>query len=353
MKTAITVGGADSGKSGGFESTVDFVVEAEKLGVDVAWSAEAWGMDALTPLAYIAARTSKIRLGTGIAQVSARAPGNLAMAAMSLALMSGNRLILGLGVSGPQVVEGLHGVPFAKPLGRLKELVSILKLAFAGERMQFQGEHYQLPRLGGEGKALKLAMPANAEIPIFLATLGPRSLEYTGEVADGWLGTSFTPATADMYFEHMRLGADKVGRSLSDISMAVGAVVGIDDDVEKLIAKRKPALAFQLGGMGSADTNFYNEAYRRIGFEDVAKNVQSLWVQGKRDQAVAAVPDELALQTSILGTREMVKERLRQYQDSGINILQLQIMGRGPDAKLEIIDTVHQLIAENSEEKEA
>ena len=347
MKTAIAIGGVDADRKGGFARSVDYAIECEKLGVDVAWSAEAWGTDAFTPLAFLAARTSKMRLASGIAQVSARAPGNIAMTALSLAAMSEGRFMLGLGVSGPQVVEGLHGVPFAHPLARMKELVDILKLAFAGEKLRYEGEHYVLPLPGGEGKALRLAHRPNANIPIFLATLGPRALEYTGEAADGWIGTSFTPATAESYFEPMRRGAARAGRNFEDIELAVGAVVGLGDNVEEMIAKRKPALAFQLGGMGSPKTNFYNQAFRRIGYEDVAEEVQRLWVAGKRDQAVERVPDEMALQASVIGTRDMVRERLREYQQCGIDVLQLQIMGRGTDAKLATIEVVHQLIEEN------
>ena len=347
MKTAIAIGGVDADRKGGFARSVDYAIECEALGVDVAWSAEAWGTDAFTPLAFLAARTSKMRLASGIAQVSARAPGNIAMTALSLAAMSEGRFMLGLGVSGPQVVEGLHGVPFAHPLARMKELVDILKLAFVGEKLRYEGQHYVLPLPGGEGKALRLAHRPNANIPIFLATLGPRALEYTGEAADGWIGTSFTPATAESYFEPMRRGAARAGRNFEDIELAVGAVVGVGDNVEEMIAKRKPALAFQLGGMGSPKTNFYNQAFRRIGYEDVAEEVQRLWVAGKRDQAVERVPDEMALQASVIGTRDMVRERLREYQQCGIDVLQLQIMGRGTDAKLATIEVVHQLIEEN------
>ena len=347
MKTAIAIGGVDADRKGGFARSVDYALECEKLGVDVVWTAEAWGTDAFTPLAYLAARTRKIRLASGIAQVSARAPGNIAMTALSLAAMSENRFMLGLGVSGPQVVEGLHGVPFAHPLARMQELVDILKLAFAGEKLSYEGKHYVLPLPGGEGKALRLAHRPNANIPIFLATLGPRALEYTGEMADGWIGTSFTPATAESYLGPMRRGAARAGRNFDDIELAVGAVVGVGDNVEEMIARRKPALAFQLGGMGSPKTNFYNQAFRRIGYEDVAADVQRLWVAGKRDQAVARVPDEMVLQASVIGTRDMVRERLRAYEQCGIDILQLQIMGRGTDARLETIEVVHRLLEEN------
>ena len=187
MKVSIGIGGAASGGRRNFDQDVEFVVEAEKLGVDTVWSAEAWGQDAIAPLAYLAARTERIRLGTGIMQISARAPSMTAMTALTMASISNDRFILGLGVSGPQVVEGLQGRPFKAPLTRMRETVDILKLAFAGERIAYQGRYHQLPLPGGEGKALRLAQPGNDRIPIYLATLGPNALEYTGEAADGWI----------------------------------------------------------------------------------------------------------------------------------------------------------------------
>ncbi len=165
-------------------------------------------------------------------------------------------------------------------------------------------------------------------------------------MAQGWIGTSFTPATAEVYLDPIRRGAERAGRSFDDIELAVGAVVGIGDDVERMIARRKPALAFQLGGMGSANTNFYNQAYRRIGYEDVAAEVQALWVRGRREEAVARVPDELALQASVIGTPDMVRERLRDFAASGIDILQLQVMGKRTDAKLEAIDLVNRELSQ-------
>ncbi len=347
LKTAVPIGSSSAHGEADFRQVADFVVECESLGVDTVWTGEAWGMDAMTPLAYMAARTSKIRLCTGIASVSARSPGNLAMTAMTIAALSNNRFVLGLGVSGPQVVEGLHGVSFAKPLGRMKELIDILKLAFAGEPLKYDGEHYKLPLPGGTNKALKIGQAPNPNIPIFLATLGPKSLEYTGEVADGWLGHSFTPSTADVYLDPIRRGAEQAGRDFGAMEIAVGVVVGIGDDVEKMIAKRKPAIAFQLGAMGTADTNFYTEAFRRTGYQvDAVNEVQRLWVAGKREEAAARVPDEMALETSIIGTDEMVRDRLRKYRASGVTLLQIQAMGRSPERKLETIGRINELIRE-------
>ncbi|HTR24354.1 MAG TPA: LLM class flavin-dependent oxidoreductase, partial [Terriglobales bacterium] len=188
MKVSIGIGGAASGQKRDFDEQVEYAVEAEKLGVDAVWTAEAWGQDAIAPLAYIAARTNRIRLGTGIMQISARVPAMTAMTALTMAAISNDRFILGLGTSGPQVVEGLHGQPFKAPLARLKETVEIIKLAFAGEKIEFHGKYHELPLPGGQGKALRLSQPGNSRIPIYLATLKPHALEYTGAVADGWLG---------------------------------------------------------------------------------------------------------------------------------------------------------------------
>ena len=207
MRTAIGIGGAASGRHNDWQDQAAFVREADRLGVDMVWSAEAWGQDAIVPLAYLAAITERIRLGTGIMQISARQPVMTAMTAMTLAAVSNNRFVLGLGVSGPQVVEGLHGVPFAHPLDRLKEHVDIVRLAFAGEKISYDGVHHKLPRPGGQGKALRLAQPANPNIPIYLATLAPGALRYTGATADGWVGTSFIPEAGDVLLEPIRRAA--------------------------------------------------------------------------------------------------------------------------------------------------
>src|SRR5581483_3430990 len=190
---------------GHWPDVVDYVVEAERLGVAVCWTAEAWGSDAATPLAFLAARTERIQLGSGIMQLGARTPANTAMTALTLVRMSGNRFILGLGASGPQVMEGLHGVPFAHPLGRMRETIEIVRRAFAGERIAYDGRHFQLPLPDGQGKALRLSLPANPDIPIYLATLSPKMLELTGELANGWVGTSFVPEAASAYLDSMAI----------------------------------------------------------------------------------------------------------------------------------------------------
>ena len=337
MKTSIGIGSAYS-TGENWQNLVEFTCAAERMGVDFAWSAEAWGMDAVVPLAYLAAKTERIRLGTGILQISSRVPTMIAMTAQSLARASNDRFVLGLGVSGPQVVEGLHGAAFAHPLGRLRETIDIVRLALSGERVSYQGRHFVLPRPGGEGKAIKLAQPPTPDLPIYLATLGPKSLELTGQVADGWLGTSFMPEHADAFFPHIRAGAEKVGRSFEEIDIQVGASLEIGDDVERLIAARKPAMAFTLGAMGSAQHNFYNAAFQRAGFVEPAREVQRLWLERKREEAAAAVPDEMILGTSLIGTEEMVKERIKAYKKAGVNTMRLQPAGESLKDQLDCLE---------------
>ena len=337
MRSAISIGGAQSGRQRDWPGLVRYAVEAERMGVDDCWNAEAWGLDAMTPLAYLAGQTSRIRLGTSIAQISARVPSMTAMTALTLAAMSGDRFVLGLGVSGPQVVEGLQGASFGRPLTRLREYLDILDLAFAGQKLEYSGSVYTLPRPGGEGKALRLAQPPNAAIPVYLAALGPKGLELTGERAGGWLGTSFVPESAEVFLAPIRAGAQRAGRSLAGIDIQAGGRLAFGDDPEALLAPLKRSLAFSLGAMGSARTNFYNRAYQRGGYADVAAEVQRLWVAGRRDAAIAAVPDELALRTSFVGTDEMVTGRLGAYRDAGVTTVRLDPAGDTVTARLDTL----------------
>lgn len=295
---------------------------ADDVGVDMIFSSEAWWSDAVTVLAFLAGQTERIKLASGIMQTAARSPAMTAMTAVTLNDLSNGRFVLGLGVSGPQVVEGLHGVSFAKPLTRLRETVDVCRMVFRGEKVDYAGDVIRLPLPGGEGKALRVDHEP-VDIPIYLATLGPRALAYTGAEADGWVGTSFTTEAPDAHFEHMRKGAADAGRTLSDLDICVSCRVDIGDDVEGMIERRKPGVAFQLGGMGSATTNFYNNAYRRAGFEEDAKAVQSLWVAGNRDEAARRVPDRMVTAFQALGTPEMVRERMRAYRDCGVTTLKL------------------------------
>ena len=344
MKVSIAIGGAASGGRRDFDEQVAYVMEAERLGVDAVWSAEAWGQDAVTPLAYLAAKTERIRLGTGIMQISARTPSMTAMTALTLATVSDDRFILGLGASGPQVVEGLQGRPFKAPLTRMKETLEIVRLAFAGEKLAYEGRYHQLPLPGGEGKALRLAQPGNSNIPIYLATLSPNSLRYTGAAADGWLGTSFTPEHADAHLDHIEQGAVGAGRSMADIDVQVGGAVAFGDDLAALVEPLKPGIAFSLGAMGSPTTNFYNDAYRRGGWADAAQEVQRLWVAGKRAEAVASVPPRMVEEVNLLGDESQVRARVEAFRKAGVTTLRVQPAGADLNARLETLGRVMDMV---------
>jgi F420-dependent oxidoreductase-like protein len=326
LKVAINFGASNDD----WEAACAYAIEAERLGVDMAWTAETWSYDGATPLAYLAAQTTRLRLGTGVLQIGARTPALTAMTGLALASLSGDRFALGLGVSGPQVMEGWHGVRFARPLERLRETVDIVRMVTRGERLIYHGQIYDLPLPGGEGKALVSGARPRPGLPIYLATLGPKSLELTGEVADGWLGTSFIAEHASMFFDPIEAGAARAGRRLADLDLQVAAGVvafSDDEDAQRLIAPRKPGLAFTLGAMGSRTHNFYNDVYRRAGYEEVAREVQDLWLKGQREAAAARVPDELVLKTNLVGSEQMLRERLRLYQAAGVTTLRVEPAG--------------------------
>ena len=244
LRISVPTTGTAGGRPPTWDETVSFVCEAERLGVEFAWSAEAWGSDAATPLAFLAAKTSSIQLGTAILQVTARTPVMTAMTALSLAQMSGGRFALGLGASGPQVVEALHGIPFKGQLGRVRECVEIIRLALRGERIEHKGHHYRLPLEGSDARPLRLMAPPEATaIPIYLAAMSPAGLELTGELADGWLGHSFVPEAADAYLGPLSAGAARAGRSMRDLDLQAGGALLIGEDVEGQVAARKPAVA--------------------------------------------------------------------------------------------------------------
>ena len=342
MKLAIEIGGT---KPDNLELTTQWVQHAERLGVDKAFSAEAWWSDAATPLAFLADKTERIKLATGIMQVTARTPAMTAMTALTLHDLSGGRFILGLGASGPQVVEGLHGVRYNPPLARLKETVAICRMIFAGEKVRHDGKVYQLPLPDSEGKAIQIAHEP-CDIPIYLATLGPKALEFTGASANGWLGTSFSPDHPDAHLAYLKKGADRSGRPLDDVDLCVSVRVEIGDNVEEMINRRKPQVAFNMGGMGSAKTNFYNDAFKRAGYEEDALAIQALWLDGKREEAAARVPDAMVTEFQALGTADMVRDRLRTYRDAGITTLKLGLDGAGPlgPARFELLEQVVDLV---------
>ena len=303
MRTATTIEGS-AGKE-----AAEFAVEAEKLGLDVCWVAEAWGADAPSVLGYLAARTESMLLGSGVIQVGTRSPVLIAQTAMTLAHLSGGRFLLGLGVSGPQVMEGLHGTSFGHPLGRMRETVAIVRATFTGDKVSFAGSQHQIPLPGS--RPMRVSLPP-VSVPVYLASLSPRMLKLTGEIADGWLGTSFVPEGASAYFTHLDAGLARVGRTRADLDICQGAEINLVDeaDLAATVAGRKSELAFSLGGMGSATANFYHDAYSRQGWAEVAARVRERWQAGDRDGAAALVTDEMILATTLIGTPDMVRERL-------------------------------------------
>ena len=350
MKTAIGVGLTTDENWDEFST---YVIEAERMGVDSVWSAEAWGHDGATPLGYLAAKTSRIKLGSGILQTvgpHAREhgdDGDDAAIDVGRALPARPRRQRAAG-GGGLARRALHA-----PIRRLREVIDIVRLISSGEKSAYEGEIFQLPLPGGEGKAIRSRAKPQPNIPVYLATLSPNSLELTGEVADGWLGTSFMPEHADVFFDHIKRGAQKAGRTLADIDLAVGGAVAFSDDVDKLIARNKPGIAFTLGAMGSKNHNFYNAAFRRAGYDEEALAVQRLWLEGDREGAAKLVPDEMVTQVNLLGTEEMVRERIRKYREAGVTTLRLQPEGRTLEERLETLGRTVDLVKEVSKEPAA
>lgn len=327
----------------------DHVVEAERLGASTVWVPEFWGHDALTPLAALAARTSTIRLGTAIAQLGTRTPAMLAMSAMSLQHLSGGRFVLGIGTSGPQVMEGWHGVRFDRPVTRTRETIEIVRLVASGERLAYDGTLHRLPLPDGEGRALRSAAPPVA-VPIHVASLGPANLRLTGELADGWIGNSFFTEHADVFLDELSAGAESAGRTLADIDLSVAVSCDITDDVDEAARRHADGYAFTFGAMGSVTTNFYNRAFERQGFGEAVAEVQRLWREGDREGAAAAVPAEIGLRTNLIGPPEEIARRLREYRACGIDELRVNPMGDTPDAQLDGLGRLLELVASvNSE----
>jgi F420-dependent oxidoreductase-like protein len=309
---------------------VDFVREAERLGADSVWIPEFWAFDALTPLGYLAASTSTIRLATGIVQLGARTPAMLAMSAMSLQALSGGRFVLGVGTSGPQVMEGWHGIRFDKPVRRTRETIEIIRAITAGDRLQYDGEIYQLPlplsEPSEERRSIRSAAPP-VQVPIYVAALGPANLRLTGELADGWIGNSFFPESADVFFDPIREGAAAAGRDLSTFDFTVSVGVEFTDDVDEAAHRHAEGYAFTFGAMGSPTRNFYNDAFARQGYGDDVREVQRLWLAGDRDAARKRVPIAIGLGTNLIGTDDMVRDRLRLHLDAGITTLRIGLAG--------------------------
>ena len=311
-------------------SDASLVTEAESLGYDSVWAAEAYGSDVVTVLSWLGAQTSKIKLGTGILQMPARTPAMTAMTVATLDQLSNGRVLMGLGLSGPQVVEGWHGRPYGKPLGKTREYVSIVRTILAREApLEHQGDHYQIPYNGpgatGLGKPLKLiSYPLRADVPLYLAAIGPKNVALTAELADGWLPVFYSPELADeVWGDDVKAGLAKSGNpdKAFDVSPTVSAMV--TDDIQQARDSIKPSVALYVGGMGAKGKNFYNDLACRYGYEEHATKIQDLYLEGNRAEAIAMVPDALIDELNLIGTKEQIADRLEAWKESGVGTLQI------------------------------
>lgn len=321
---------------------LDLAREAERIGVDSVWVAEYWAYDAFTPLAAIASVTDRLRLATGIAQLGARTPAMLAMTALGVQAVSDGRLILGIGVSGPQVMEGWHGVAFDRPIQQTRETIEIVKMIASGERLTYDGSIHHLPLPDSAGRALR-SRAEPTPIPIYVAALGPANLRLTGELADGWIGNSFFPDTADTFFTPITEGAVDAGRSLDDIDRVVAVSLELTDDdpaaIDAAARRHANGYAFTFGAMGTTSKNFYNDAFARQGYGTDVAEVQRLWASGDRKAAEARVPTAIGLGTNLIGPPAAIRAQLDAYERSGVTTLRVGINGAF-DEKIHALETL-------------
>jgi len=328
------------------EDQLNIVQEAERLGYDSVWTAEAYGSDSATVLGWLAGQTTRIRLGSGIFQMPGRSAAMTAMTAATIDQLSGGRMILGIGSSGPQVAEGWHGQRFAKQLQRTREYVAVVRMALARERVEFHGETLELPLPDGPGKALKLTIgTVQEQIPIYLAAIGPKNTALAGEIADGWIPTLFSPEHVSELRPLLKEGADRAGRSLDGFDIAPTVQVFVTDDLEKARDGMRPFIALYVGGMGSRKQNFYNQLVQRYGFEAEAATIQDLYLEGKREEAMAAIPDALIDSVSLCGPPDVVRERLAIYRDAGVGTLGVTPIAFTAPERLEQLRLVAELAA--------
>jgi F420-dependent oxidoreductase-like protein len=342
MKLGVHVGYWGLGM--GPDEQLQVVQEAERLGYDSVWAAEAYGSDAATVLAWLAAGTSKIKLGSAIFQMPGRSPAMTAMTAATIDELSGGRMVLGIGSSGPQVAEGWHGQRFARQLRRTREYVEVVRMALARERVDYHGETIELPLPDGPGKALKLMIaPKQERIPIYLAAIGPKNTALAGEIADGWIPTFFSPEYVAEFRELLEEGAARSERSLEqfDIAPTVNAYISDDRDMARNLMR--PVLALYIGGMGSRQQNFYNNLVQRYGFEEAAKEVQDLYLEGKKAEAGDAIPPELIDMVSLCGPRDVVRDRLAAFRDAGVGTLMVTPMAFSTDDRIAQLRAVAEL----------
>jgi F420-dependent oxidoreductase-like protein len=326
------------------QEQLDLVLEAEKLGYDSVWTAEAYGSDAATILAWLAGQTERVKLGSAIFQMPGRSAAMTAMTAATIDQLSDGRMLLGIGSSGPQVAEGWHGQRFGKQLQRTREYIAVVRMALARERVVFEGETLQLPLPDGPGKALKLTIaPVQERMPIYLAAIGPKNTALAGEIADGWIPTLFSPEHVAEFRPLLEEGAARVGRSLDGFDIAPTVQVFVTDDLAGARDAMRPFIALYVGGMGSREQNFYNQLVQRYGFEDAAREVQDLYLDGKREEAMAALPDELIDMVALAGPPDHVRSRLEVYRDAGVGTLGITPMAWDRDGRLEQLRLVAEL----------
>ena len=330
------------------QDQLDVVQEAERLGYDSVWTAEAYGSDAATILAWLAGQTSTIRLGAGIFQMPARSATMTAMTAATIDQLSDGRFILGIGSSGPQVSEGWHGVRFAKQLARTRDYVAVMRMALDRERVVYHGETMELPLPDGPGKALKLTIaPVQERIPIFVAAIGPKNTQLSAEICDGVIPTLFSPEHVSVIRDEILIGVQRAGNGkvVADVEIAPQVQVYVSDDREKARNLMRPFLALYIGGMGSREKNFYNQLVQRYGYEDAARAIQDLYLEGKREEAAAAIPDALIDAISLCGPSEHVRDRIAAYRDAGVGTLGVTPVAYTRDERLEQLRLVAELAA--------
>lgn len=331
--------------AGNDASNLAVAIEADRIGFDVVWAAEAYGSDAATVLTWIAAQTKSIDIGSAVFQIPGRTAANAAMTAATLDSLSGGRFRLGLGVSGPQVSEGWHGVKFDKPLGRTREYIEVVRLALSRERVEYQGEFIKLPLPGGVGKALRLTVhPVREKIPIYLASIGPKNLELTGEIADGWLGIFFDPSDTSQTLSYIDAGLEKSGRTRADIDICPTVPLVFNEDHSAAVDQVRDYAALYVGGMGSREVNFYNQLAARMGFDKEAQTIQELYLAKDYQGARAAIPEEFIERTSLCGNDENITRRLKAYADAGVTTLNVVSFSFDTAERIEAINRIKRLL---------
>ncbi len=342
MKLGVHIGYWGLGLSAADQLAI--VAEAERLGYDSVWTAEAYGSDAATILGWLAHATQTIKLGSAIFQMPGRSAAMTAMTAATLDQLSSGRVLLGIGSSGPQVAEGWHGQRFARQLQRTREYVAVVRMALSRERVEFHGETLELPLPDGPGKALRLTIaPVQERIPIYLAAIGPKNTALAGEIADGWLPTLFSPEHVSELRPLLEQGAARAGRTLEGFRITPTVNVMVSDDHAASRDLMRAYVALYVGGMGSREQNFYNNLVRRYGFEDAAREVQDLYLDGKREQAMAALPDELIDTVTLCGPAGHVRERLTVYREAGVDTLMVSPMAFTRDERLAQLRLISEL----------